>query len=145
MVDPQITMLRARWVKVKKRVPGVGWEEFVEGSRVNRSFLELYYSWVKGGRARGSVPCILKTFGSPREWVWIRLEGLRSIAGCNGRGGLKGVVKINSKEKPFAAYIRQEGRKVFLGAFATAEAAARCYDKHAKHVHGPLAPLNFPE
>lgn len=59
--------------------------------------------------------------------------------------GFKGVyLHKRSPTKPFVAMVRHMGRCVFWGAFATAEEAARAYDKAAKQAFGEFARTNFP-
>lgn len=63
---------------------------------------------------------------------------------ANNRSGFKGV----SQRRPYLrwrAEIRYERRLIFLGYFASPEAAARAYDAKARELHGPFARLNFPE
>lgn len=45
----------------------------------------------------------------------------------------------------FYSLITVAGRKIRLGRYATAEAAARAYDYHARQHHGEFAMLNFPD
>lgn len=56
--------------------------------------------------------------------------------------GFKGVRKRGGK---FTARIAVRGERTFLGAFPTAEAAARAYDAAAIRLHGEFARLNFPQ
>lgn len=45
----------------------------------------------------------------------------------------------------YSAEIVDDGRKIHIGRFATAEEAARAYDKKAIELHGEFASLNFPD
>ena len=58
---------------------------------------------------------------------------------------------VSNLKKPFRAYISDpetvypKKRHIRLGYYATAEEAARAYDKKAKEMYGEFAYLNFPE
>jgi hypothetical protein len=58
--------------------------------------------------------------------------------------GYKGVYYRKSKGK-YISGIMQNGKRIYLGSFETAEEAARAYDQKARELFGPLAWLNFPE
>lgn len=58
--------------------------------------------------------------------------------------GFRGVV-IDKRDGVFCAGILKNGKKFHLGRFATAEEAAREYDKAARMLHGKFATLNFSE
>jgi HNH endonuclease/AP2 domain len=62
----------------------------------------------------------------------------------NSRTGFRGV-HIRPENGRFSAQIQLNGKANRLGCFATAEEAARVYDKAAKELHGEFATLNFPE
>lgn len=59
-----------------------------------------------------------------------------------GKSGFKGVTKSKSKKNPYTAHLSTNGKMVYLGAFATAEEAAREYDKHALRYIGADAETN---
>lgn len=59
-----------------------------------------------------------------------------------GVSGYRGVWENGSK---WSAYIRDHGKRKYLGSFDLAEDAAWCWDQAAKRIHGPYAILNFPE
>ena len=61
-----------------------------------------------------------------------------------GRSMFKGVTYDKHKAKCWRVEIRKDGRKYYLGSFATEEAAARAYDKKCLELRGPEARLNFP-
>lgn len=63
--------------------------------------------------------------------------GLRS----DSTSGFKGVSRQGDK---WRAYIRRDGRQVYLGQFDTAVEAARVYDAAAAAVFGEFARLNLP-
>lgn len=68
---------------------------------------------------------------------------------CNRRlrrptHGFKGIFWF-PPVKRFGARIMIHGKSYFFGYHATAEAAARAYDKAAIKLHGEFASLNFPE
>jgi hypothetical protein len=55
--------------------------------------------------------------------------------------GFRGVDQTGPNS--WRAAIRADGRRISLGSFATAEAAARAYDEAAVKYHGEFAQLNF--
>jgi len=60
--------------------------------------------------------------------------------------GYKGVKRaVSSCILPYQANINFEGKRYYLGTYATPEEAARAYDAKAKELHGEFAYLNFPE
>ncbi len=66
--------------------------------------------------------------------------------GVHSRSGLKGVWRITGKgyRREWRAVLTVNGRKHYLGHFATAEEAARAYDRKATEVFGVFARPNFP-
>lgn len=62
----------------------------------------------------------------------------------NNSSGYRGV-NFHKLRKRWQASIKVEGTWIYLGMFDTKEAAAREYDKAAKHNFGEFANLNFPE
>jgi hypothetical protein len=56
----------------------------------------------------------------------------------------KGVIRYPSARTPWGSYISRAGKKAFLGAFPSEEAAARAYDAAARELFGEFAWLNFP-
>jgi hypothetical protein len=60
--------------------------------------------------------------------------------------GFKGVIRDGHvPARPFLAQVGIDGRRTFLGRFATAEEAARAYDAAAVKHFGEFARVNFPE
>lgn len=57
--------------------------------------------------------------------------------------GFKGVSWSKALGR-WAAYIRADGRRKFLGAYAAKEEAAMAYDRAARQLHAEFAALNFP-
>lgn len=66
-------------------------------------------------------------------------RGVRS----DNKTGFKGVAYRESSDT-YNAQIRLSGARWWLGAFQTAELAARAYDEAARKIHGDFAYLNFP-
>lgn len=62
----------------------------------------------------------------------------------NNQSGYKGVI-FNRENRKFQARIQTHGKKTHIGYFASAEEAARAYDKFARVIHGEFAKLNFPK
>lgn len=64
----------------------------------------------------------------------------------NNRSGFKGVY-LHKHKGPncWYAQLKVNGKRVHVGAFLTAEEAARAYDEAAIKHHGEFARLNFPE
>ena len=54
-------------------------------------------------------------------------------------------VHIDRETERYVARIGNEGKRIWLGSYATEEAAARAYDEAARKFHGEFARLNFPE
>jgi hypothetical protein len=52
---------------------------------------------------------------------------------------------VSRDRKRWCAYINRDGRREWLGNFATEEAAAQAYDQAARRLHGDMARLNFPD
>jgi hypothetical protein len=53
-------------------------------------------------------------------------------------------VDHHHKSSIFRARICDQGKRITLGTYATAEEAAHAYDKAARELHGPNARVNFP-
>jgi hypothetical protein len=54
-------------------------------------------------------------------------------------------VCFNKQLKRWGAYIKPQGKKIFLGYFDNEIDAAHAYDAAARKYHGEFARLNFPE
>ena len=64
----------------------------------------------------------------------------------DNKSGYRGVKSASSScILPYQANINFEGKRYYLGTYATPEEAARAYDAKAKELHGEFAYLNFPE
>lgn len=70
----------------------------------------------------------------------------------HGQSPFKGVWRVSEKKisgnrggSPFEARISINGTQRYIGAFDTAEDAARAYDAYAETFHGAFARLNFPK
>lgn len=61
----------------------------------------------------------------------------------NNRSGYRGV-KVDRRTGCISASISVDGRQKYLGAFSSAEVAARAYDDAAIDAFGEFARLNFP-
>lgn len=51
---------------------------------------------------------------------------------------------VSKRGSKWYAYITFEGKRTHIGAFATAEEAAKAYDAEAIKLFGEFAQLNFP-
>ncbi len=69
-------------------------------------------------------------------------ENLRKRSNVNGNTKYKGVHKVANRKDYFIANIGFDGKKIYLGAYRTAEAAALAYNKAAVKYHGDFACLN---
>jgi hypothetical protein len=58
--------------------------------------------------------------------------------------GFKGVA-WNTRDSKWRAYIKKEGKQIFLGNFFCIVKAAKAYDGKATEIFGEFAKLNFPE
>jgi len=72
--------------------------------------------------------------------------------GKDNTSGYKGICykkknkdMINEHAKPWEVRINFNNKKVYVGAYKTAEAAARAYDRKTIELNGEFANLNFPE
>jgi hypothetical protein len=64
-----------------------------------------------------------------------------------GQSGYLGVYSPpsrHSRPRPWAAWIKCNGRVFYLGAYRTPEEAAHAYDGKARELYGPQALTNFP-
>jgi HNH endonuclease len=75
-----------------------------------------------------------------------RQNSVNRSLGANNTSGYKRVY-YNEKcpLRPYTAYVRMDGKCIYLGNFKTAEEAARAHDKKASEVYGEFAYLNFPQ
>ncbi len=71
----------------------------------------------------------------------VRLAKQRPIERVNPYRG----ISFQSGTQTFQARISINKRRISLGYYATAEDAARAYDTAARHYHGDLATVNFPD
>lgn len=69
-------------------------------------------------------------------------ENAQNAKGQPNASGYKGVAMSRNR---WRAYIKPYGKQLSLGVYATAEEAAKAYDKAAKEYWGEYAYLNFPE
>lgn len=84
--------------------------------------------------------------GNLREATGTDQQGNKNVQ-SNNTTGYKGVSysDTRNKTKPWRAYIKDQGKAVHLGYFATAETAAKAYDIAALEKFGNFALLNFKE
>jgi hypothetical protein len=72
-------------------------------------------------------------------------ENKRHRGKCHGRWPYKGVgYNAALPFRPWSARIRNGGKQIHLGNYATIEEAARAYDSAALQFHKQFAALNFP-
>lgn len=62
-----------------------------------------------------------------------------------GNSGYRGVSYKNDQKrnKAWRAYIKKNGKQIFIGHFTSPKEAAKAYDKKAKEIFGQFARLNF--
>lgn len=73
-------------------------------------------------------------------------QGANRKRASNNKSGFKGVYFHRGwKNRPWIACVKRNGKEVYYEGFATAEEAARAYDRVARLVHGEFARTNFPE
>jgi len=61
----------------------------------------------------------------------------------NGELGVPGVTKSKSRIRPYLAQIYHEGKKRYIGIYATIEEAAEAYRQKKLELHGEFAPEIF--
>jgi len=77
----------------------------------------------------------------PRSNNKLGIKGVRLI----GVKQMSRTRKVSNPTKPYTASIRHNRKSYYLGTFATAEEAARAYDKKALELYGHFCMLNFPD
>lgn len=74
-----------------------------------------------------------------------RSENARNAVRAN-KFGYRGIQRQPLlRKRPWQAIINLKGKSTYIGGYATAEEAAKAYDKAARAHYGQFAVLNFPE
>jgi hypothetical protein len=94
-------------------------------------------------RDRNGLDCRLRNL-RPASAVENNWNSKRRADNVSGYKGVK--PERRSVRSPWRADIHNAvGKQLYLGSFATAEAAARAYDRAARRLFGEFAVLNFPD
>ena len=67
-------------------------------------------------------------------------EGLTLLRSDIGSSGYQGVAFRSGDTKPYQVQVQRGGKRVYLGAFATAEAAALCYARSVRSSDAKAVP-----
>lgn len=81
---------------------------------------------------------------SNNKWTNLRLadnsqNNANRLVRRDSSTGVKGVIRINSKSRPFEARIRENGKVRIIGYFATLAEAGAAYEAAARAYHGQFA------
>lgn len=72
-------------------------------------------------------------------------QNMQNIRKSNNRTGYRGVTKVGGKRHCYSSSIQQNGSRVYIGCFASAELAAKAYDETVVRLRGPHVVRNFAE
>lgn len=97
--------------------------------------------WPAGGLDHIDGNTLNNRFSNLRESDQTANNGNMRVPRHN-RSGFKGVYRDRANGR-WAAMIQYRGKKNFLGRFASAEEAARAYDRAAVEIYGEFAKTNF--